>query len=76
MKKIVLTIAMAGLVASAFSQGQINFENGSANGYVATSSLPDTSGTGGTYIEQTPSFTPTLGASKNPTRSDSGLNGL
>jgi uncharacterized protein (TIGR03382 family) len=77
MKKILSTIVAAGLVASAYSQGQITFENGSANGYVAESSAGDTTANaGGTYIEQTPSFTATLWALSGPDNSDSGLNGL
>jgi PEP-CTERM motif len=76
MKKIVLTIAMAGLVASAYSQGQISFENLDANGYVVESSAPDTTANaGGTYVDA-PSFTATLWAIETPTSSDSGLTGL
>jgi len=77
MKKILLTIALAGFVASAHSQGQINFESLSANGWVAISSAPDTVGnTSGTYTEEAPLFTATLWALSAPASSDSGLPGL
>jgi len=42
MKKIILTVAaIAGGALSGFSQGQVNFENANANGYVVTSEKED-----------------------------------
>jgi hypothetical protein len=46
MKKIILTVAaIAGGALSGFSQGQVDFENANANGYVVTSLFGDTSST-------------------------------
>jgi len=77
MKKLVLTIgAVAGLAVSGYSQGQVDFENGNANGFVAVSSLGDTSGAGGTYTEAAPSFTTELWALTAPASNENGLAGI
>jgi uncharacterized protein (TIGR03382 family) len=76
MKKIVSTIVAVGLTASAFSQGQVNFENNAANGFVVESSASDTTGnTSGTYIDA-PTFTAELWAIETPTSTTAGINGL
>ena len=73
MKKTLLTIAaVAGASLAAHSQGQLYFENESANGYVVTSSLGDGSGSGGTYAIVS-SFTAELWALPGPANTTSGL---
>jgi hypothetical protein len=74
MKKIILTIAaLTGASLSAFSQGQLAFNNALANGYVVQSSLGHTvASSAGTYVQST-SFTAQLWALAAPTSSTTGL---
>jgi hypothetical protein len=57
MKKIILTlVAVTGATLSGFSQGQVAFENGAANGYVAVDQSGHTSGSTSGYTQQAASF--------------------
>jgi len=66
MKKLAITIAaVAGASLTAFSQGQVNFENANANGYVIESSASHTATSAGSYV-QSASFTAQLWALSGP----------
>lgn len=77
MKKLILTItAVAGASLTAFAQGQVGFANADANGYVVTSSLPDTSSSAAGTYALAASFTTELWALPSPTSTTGGLSGL
>ena len=67
MKKLTLTIAVVLSAAlSGFSQGQVNFENANANGYVIQSSADHTAASANSYV-QSSAFTAQLWALSGPT---------
>jgi hypothetical protein len=78
MKKIALIMAaVAGTSLAAFGQGQVNFNNGNANGFVATSGASsDASSSTAGYVQQTPNFTVELWALSGPASTTAGLVGL
>jgi hypothetical protein len=78
MKKIALTVAaVAGASFAAYSQGQVNFENASANGFVVTSNFGDQSSvTAGSNYAISSAFKVQLWALSGPTSTTAGLTGL